>query len=126
MNRISQSSEDYLEAILNIRKSKGSCFSVDIADELSVSRPSVSRAVKLLEADGYITREQNDIILTESGLEVAQKILERHLFFTKVFTLLGVDRGTAEHDACLIEHRISDISFQKIKERYSCIGKECV
>lgn len=115
MERVTKSREDYLEAILMIREEKGYCFSVDIARRLSFSKPSVSVAIKNLERDGYIRRIENDIQLTETGHEIASRTLEKHRFFTEVLQSIGVSAAMAEHDACLIEHHISEESYRKVK-----------
>ena len=116
---IGKSKEDYLEAILVIRQEKGYCRSVDVCNHLDFSKPSVSRAVKTLEEEGYIERRDGGFIyLTEQGQSVAEKILERHHTLTRFFEHLGVSSKTAEDDACLIEHVISDKSYGKLKEWY--------
>ena len=116
---IGKSKEDYLEAILVIRQEKGYCRSVDVCNHLNFTKPSVSRAVKSLEEEGYIERRDGGIIfLTESGQAFAEKILERHVTITKIFGMLGVSEKTAEEDACLIEHVLSDETYGKIREWY--------
>ncbi len=113
---IGKSKEDYLEAILVIRQEKGYCRSVDVCNHLDFSKPSVSRAVKTLEEEGYIERRDGGFIyLTEMGQNVAEKILERHHTLTRFFEKLGVSSKTAEDDACLIEHVISDETYNKLK-----------
>ena len=120
---IGKSKEDYLEAILVIRREKGYCRSVDVCNHLNFTKPSVSRAVKSLEEEGYIERrESGNIFLTESGQAFAEKILERHLTITRLFEMLGVSSETAEQDACLIEHVISDETYEKIREWYRNIA----
>ena len=91
-----ESGEDYLEAILVIRNRNGNCRSIDIAHELSFSKPSVSVAMKNLKANNYITVDGNGSInLTETGLEIANKIYERHTFLTNWLTAIGVNPATA-------------------------------
>ena len=116
MERLSKSREDYLEAILMITKSKGSCLSVDIANHLSITKASVCVAVKNLEFDGYITRDGNDIKLTDKGKKIAGSVFEKHLFITEMLVDVGVNKKTAERDACLMEHNISNESYQKLKK----------
>ena len=114
-----KSIEDYLEAILMIQEEKGTCRSVDIANRLSYSKPSVSVAVRNLEQDGSITRgKDGSILLTEKGEAIARNILDRHRFLTSFFVSIGVDPQVAEADACGMEHSISDESFQCFREWY--------
>ena len=110
---IGKSSEDYLESML--REENGYIRAVDVAEDLGVSKPSVSTAVKHLRQDGYIElNHSNFIFLTESGEEIAQKIYTRHKTLTKFFTSLGVDPKIAAEDACLIEHDISEETFEAL------------
>ena len=116
---IGKSKEDYLEAILVIRQEKGYCRSVDICNHLNFTKPSVSRAVKTLEEEIYIERRDGGFIyLTDKGQTVAEKILERHHTLTQFFETLGVSPRTAEDDACLIEHVISDETYDKLRAWY--------
>ncbi len=115
--KIKESAENYLERILMIKKKKGYVRSIDIAHELSFTKASVSVAMKSLREDGYATVDSDgNISLTEKGLVIAERMFERHQLIAKALIALGVDEETAYHDSCLIEHDISDISFQKIKE----------
>ena len=117
-----KSMEDYLEAILMIREEKGICRSVDIANHLSFSKPSVSVAVRNLEQDGSITRGRDgSILLTARGEAIARDILERHRFLTAFFVAIGVDPEVAEADACGMEHSISDESFEHFRRWYSAL-----
>ncbi len=110
------SGEMYLESIFVLTKSRDSVRSIDVAEQMNFSKPSVSRAVGLLKKEGYITVDGDGYItLTESGLSLAQKIYERHTVLTEILMLLGVDKETAEEDACRIEHVISDKSFESLK-----------
>ena len=112
---IGKSSEDYLESMLKLREENGYIRAVDVAEDLGVSKPSVSTAVKHLRQDGYIElNHSNFIFLTESGEEIAQKIYTRHKTLTKFFTSLGVDPKIAAEDACLIEHDISEETFEAL------------
>lgn len=114
---IHESGEDYLEAILMIKKRSGNVRSIDVARELSFSKPSVSVAIKNLKTSNYITVDENGFInLTEAGQEIADKIYERHTFLTNWLTSLGVDPEVAAEDACKMEHAISSESFSAIKK----------
>ncbi|MBR6955340.1 MAG: metal-dependent transcriptional regulator [Clostridia bacterium] len=115
-----KSMEDYLEAILMIQEEKGVCRSVDIANHLNFSKPSVSVAVRNLEQDGSITRSRDgSILLTPKGEAIARDILERHRFLTAFFVSIGVDPEVAENDACGMEHSISDESFECFRRWYN-------
>ncbi len=115
--KIQESAENYLEAILVISKRKGYVKSIDIANELGVSKPSVSVAMKSFKAEEYITvSEAGDITLTPKGLKIAKKVYERHNVIASALIRLGVSEETAYADSCKIEHVISDESFKKLKE----------
>ena len=115
--KIRKSAEDYLEMILMLREQKGIVRSIDIATALSVTKPSVSFAMKQLRENGYILMDENNFItLTESGQEIAQRIYDRHQTLTRLLIRLGVSPAQAREDACKIEHDISDISFDAIKK----------
>lgn len=117
--KVQESAENYLETILMLKKRNGYVRSIDIANELSFSKPSVSTAMKHFREQGYICVESNgSIVLTESGLEIAERVYERHLLLSKYLMALGVDEETAKDDACRIEHVISQQSFDKIKEHW--------
>jgi len=114
---IKESGEMYLESIYVLSKSKSSVRSIDIAEHMNYTKPSVSRAVGLLKKEGYILIDKDGYItLTDSGIELAEKIFERHTVLTKMLMGLGVDEETAADDACRIEHVISDKSFFAIKD----------
>ncbi len=114
--RIHKSAEDYLEMILRLIEEKGYARSVDIATGLGVSKPSVSVAMKQLRQGGYIEMgKDNFITLTESGMEIAHRIYERHKVLTRVLMLIGVDPETAQEDACKVEHDISPATFDAIQ-----------
>ncbi len=117
------SGEMYLETIYMLLSQKNEVRSIDIAEHMNFSKPSVSRAVGRLKEDGYIVINDNGYItLTAEGLLLAQKIYERHTVLSKVLVMLGVDEQTAAEDACQIEHVISDKSFEALKnhiEKYS-------
>ena len=114
--KIYASGEDYLEAILVLQKKKVMVRSVDLARHMGFSKPSISHAVGVLKNGGFLTVDEDGYFhLTEDGREVAEKIYERHQFFTEQLVAVGVDRETAERDACRIEHAISEETFQKLK-----------
>ena len=113
---IRQSSEDYLEAILMLHQRKGMVRSIDIAEELSVTKPSVSVAMKKLRTNGYIEMDEYGFIsLLEKGREIAERMYERHTFITRWLTSMGVDPQVAAEDACRIEHVISQDTFDAMK-----------
>lgn len=123
---IRESAENYLETILIISERKGSVRSIDIANELGFSKPSVSVAMKNLRENGYINVDDSGYItLTDSGYEIADRMYERHRIISQYFILLGVDPETAVRDACRIEHIISEASFRAIRSQYEKLsGKE--
>ena len=113
--QIYESAENYLEAILALGK-KGPVRSIDVAQYLEFSKPSVSRAMSLLRENGYVIMDETGFLtLTEKGHEVADRIYERHQFLTSWLAELGVNEEIAAADACKIEHHLSDESFEKIK-----------
>lgn len=115
--QIHESAENYLETILMIQQSKGTVRSIDVARHLEFSKPSVSRAMSLLKANGYITMAADgQLELTESGMAIASRIYERHCLLSKWLVMLGVDEQTASEDACRIEHDISEQTFERLKE----------
>lgn len=114
---LQESGEMYLETIHVLHQTKGAVRSLDIAEYMGFSKPSVSRAVGLLKSGEYIVVDREGYItLTEAGKEVAEKIYERHTILTKFFVELGVNPDTAAEDACKMEHVISDESFDAIKK----------
>ena len=114
---IKESAENYLEAILSIKKAKGYARSIDVANDLGVSKPSVSVAMKNFREEGYITVDDNGFLyLTEKGLKIAENVYERHLVIAKALMAMGVSEKTAYEDSCKIEHCISVESFEKLKE----------
>ncbi len=114
--RIKESAENYLETILMLKKEKGNVRSIDIATELGVSKPSVSVAMKSFREEGYITVDENgSITLTEKGMEIANKVYEKHEIIARALMAIGVSEKTAYEDSCKIEHDISNETFEKIK-----------
>lgn len=122
MHGLYESGENYLETIL-ILKSRGlEVRSIDIVREMNLSKPSVSRAMKILKEGGFINIDADGFItLTENGTEVAERIYERHRVLTDWLIGIGVNEKTAAEDACKLEHVISDESFQAIK-RHAHLG----
>ena len=115
--KIHASGEDYLEAVLVLQKNHGAVRSIDVARELSFSKPSVSVAMKNLREKNNITvTKEGYIYLTDSGREIAEMIYERHELLTDWLTRLGVDPKIAAEDACRMEHVISKESFDAIKK----------
>ena len=106
--KIQESAENYLEAILVLTQKNGQVRSIDVAHYTGFSKPSISRAVGLLRDNGYG--------LTESGMQIATSIYERHTVLTAFLTALGVDAETAAEDACRIEHVLSEETFDKLKQ----------
>ncbi len=113
---IGKSKEDYLEAILIQIKKNGACRSTDVATQLGFSKPSASIALKKLEEDGYIIRDDWKVLLTDRGREIAETTYDKHSFFKKWLVAAGIDEKIAEDEACLVEHVISRDSFEKIKK----------
>ena len=114
---LQESAEMYLETIYRLSQKSDSVRSIDVAEMLGYSKPSVSRAVGLLKSGGYLNVNDNGFLfLTENGKAVAEKIFERHTVLTKVLMAAGVDEETATEDACKIEHVISETSFEAIKK----------
>ena len=112
--------EDYLETVFMLQKQKGYVRCVDVAEQLGVKKPSVSRAVKELSKSGHIMKTANGTLsLTEQGLQLAEQVYEKHLFFTERLIAAGVDPQLAEQDACGIEHAVSAESFQKLKKAFN-------
>ena len=126
--RLHRSGEDYLEAILILEQKRGYVRSLDVAQQLNVTKPSVSNATRLLKDGGFLTMDEEKLIhLTELGREVAESIYERHCILTEGLIFLGVEPETAEQDACRIEHDLSRQSFEKLKEyweRFVKVKKE--
>ena len=114
--KIRESAEDYLESIYMLQMKNGYARSVDIAAQRQVTNASVSIAMKQLRENDYISMASDgSITLKNKGMEIAQRIYERHNVLTKMFVALGVDEETAAQDACKIEHSLSDTTFNAIK-----------
>jgi len=126
--RLHRSGEDYLEAILILEQKRGYVRSSDVAEQMNVTKPSVTNATRLLREGGFLTMDEEKLIhLMELGREVAESIYERHCILTEGLIYLGVDPETAEQDACRIEHDLSRQSFEKLKEyweRFVKVKKE--
>ena len=115
--QIKKSAENYLETILILTRKKGNVRGIDIANELSFTKPSVSVAMKGFREEGYITVDDNGFIsLTEKGLKIAERVYERHQIIAKALMALGVDEETALEDSCKVEHDISNQTFEKLKD----------
>ena len=113
--QILRASENYLEAMLMMQQEHGYIRSIDIADKLGVTKPSVTYATKRLRENGYITMDKDGLItLTEQGMAIAASMLDRHHTLTRFLMALGVDEETAESDACRLEHDLSQTSFDAI------------
>lgn len=114
---IQKSAEDYLEAILMLKEERGYVRAIDVADKLGVTKPSVSFATKRLRENGYITTDPAGmLVLLPPGLEIAERMYERHKLLTELLIGLGVSPETARDDACKIEHDLSEESFAAIRE----------
>lgn len=125
--KIQESAENYLETILILKQKKGLVRSIDIANELNFSKPSVSVAMKSLRENNYILIDGNGYItLTKKGNDIAETIYERHTLLSNWFIKLGIDPEVATEDACRIEHVISEESFEAIKAFVASITKDTV
>ncbi len=123
--KVYASAEDYLESILSLRLRQGHVRSIDIANELNFSKPSVSVAMKKLRESGYIQMDPDGFIaLTNEGETIAQRVFERHRLLTDLFVRLGVDPETATADACKVEHDLSDETFRCIKAHIQKLEQE--
>ncbi len=122
--KIKESAENYLETILVLKTKNGSVRSIDVANHLGFSKPSISVAMKAFREEGYITMESDgNIELTEKGLEIASEIYERHHTIARALMAIGVSEETAYEDSCRIEHHISKESFEKIREYLESFDK---
>ena len=115
-HRSNESIEDYLETILSLQKKLGQVRSIDIANEMNFSKPSVSVAMKNLREKGFITTDNSGhILLTESGKKQAEDVLEKHTILTNWLVSLGVNQEIAQEDACRMEHDMSEETFMALK-----------
>ena len=115
-----ESAEMYLETIYQLSLERTNVRSIDVAESMGYSKPSVSRAVGLLKQGGYLLMDKEGFLtLTETGLDTAKKVFERHTIISNVLIRLGVDPEIAAEDACRIEHVISDAAFEAIKQHLS-------
>lgn len=113
--KIQKAAEDYLEAMLMMKEKHGFIRSMDVAEQLHVTKPSVTYTTKRLRENGYITMDKDGLItLTDSGMEIADRIYTRHKLLTEFFVHLGVDEQTAREDACKVEHDVSAKTFDAI------------
>lgn len=113
---IKSSKEDYLEAILIQTNHYGACRVTDVAQQMGYSKASVSVALKKLEEEGCIVKDDWRILLTEEGKKIAEKVYEKHNFFAHWFKKIGIQEETAQKEACMIEHVLSEESFEKIQK----------
>ena len=115
--RLQESGEMYLETIYRLSLEKNIVRSIDVVEHMGYSKPSVSRAVNLLKQGGYLTVEDSgNLLLSESGKEIGEKIYTRHKLLTQMLVMLGVDEQTASEDACRMEHAMSDETFAAIQK----------
>ncbi len=123
--RIQESSEMYLETIYVLSSQHERIRSIDIAERLGVSRPSVSRAIRVLESQGYVTIDDKaKVILTQLGRDKASSLYERHELLTVMLQSFGIDRALAESDACKMEHVVSNEVFDAIKAHFASVDKK--
>ena len=115
-----ESAEMYLETIYLLSQQRQAVRSIDVAEHMGYSKPSISRAIGLLKQGGYVTVDNDGFLqLTDAGLETARKVFERHTILSRFLISLGVSPETASDDACKIEHVISDETFEAIKHHMS-------
>ena len=123
--KLHASGEDYLDTIFVLQKKLGMVRSVDVAQHMDVSKPSVSHAVAILRDGGFLRVDDDHFLhLTDAGREVAEKIYERHQFFAEQLIAAGVDPKIAEADACRMEHAISSESFARLKAAVAQVDSE--
>ena len=114
-NTIGKSKEDYLKTVLIVIKEHGACRNADVSSKLGVSKSSTCIAIKRLEQDGFVEKDEWRILLTEKGKILAENLYEKDLFFSSLFKQIGVSEKVAERDACMIEHAISEETYSKLK-----------
>ena len=121
---VSEAIENYLETIYILSQQQNEVHAIDICSYLSYSRPTVSIVLRQMRENGLVTvNEENHIFLTEEGLKIAMHMFERHELLTNMLVMLGVSRETAMHDACKIEHDLSDETFEAIKRHMQAYSK---
>ena len=119
--------EDYLEAVLMMQKRHGYVRCVDVAEQLGVKKPSVSRAVKELSKSGHLVKNADGTLsLTKLGVQIAEQIYEKHQFFTRQLIEAGVPEDIAKEDACKLEHVVSETTFSKLKETARSQNREVI
>ncbi|MBE6083275.1 MULTISPECIES: metal-dependent transcriptional regulator [Tissierellales] len=125
---MNESAENYLKTLLILQKKLGEVRSIDVANELGISKPSVSVAMKKLRKEGFVNMDANhNLILTEDGVNYANSILERHAVIERyLIEILNVDEKIAHRDSCRMEHLVSEETFTKIKESYARITHNCL
>lgn len=117
--KLQESGENYLESILVLQRQNGIARSIDVAHDLNVSKPSVSRAISNLKQAGYVEiGEANQLILTESGRKIAEYVYEKHCLLKNYLLSIGVTEEIAAIDACRMEHVISEETFEQLKQEY--------
>lgn len=122
--KILKSSEDYLETMMMLQEQRGYVRSIDVAEQLGVTKPSVSYATKRLRENGYISMDSSGAItLTQAGMEIAQRMYTRHKLLKDFLIRLGVDEETASEDACKIEHDLSEQTFEAIRRHVNGLDK---
>lgn len=122
---VSEAIENYLETIYILSQQQNEVHAIDICSYLSYSRPTVSIVLRQMREHGLVTvNEENHIFLTEEGLKIARHMYERHELLTNMLVMLGVSRETAQHDACKIEHDLSDETFDAIKRHMEAYAKK--
>ena len=121
---IHESGENYLETIYMLSQKQGNVRSIDVVNHLGFSKPTVSVAVHTLERNGFLTiSPEGYLLLTDAGREIAERIYEKHSVLTSILIDLGVPEEVAMEDACKLEHDLSDVSFEKIKDFFKQIKK---
>jgi Mn-dependent DtxR family transcriptional regulator len=116
---LQESGEMYLETIYVLTQESRNVRAIDVGEHMGFSKPSVSRAVGKLKADGYIAVDKSGFItLTESGRAIAERIYDRHNTLENIFMIMGVDQQTAEDDACKLEHYLSNTTYEAMKKYF--------
>ena len=116
---VHEAAEMYLETILVLKNRLGLVRSIDVANEMGYSKPTISIAMKKFRQEGLVTVDESGFInLTEAGRDIAERIYERHQVLTHILVSLGVSQDHAEEDACKIEHDIRDETFAALKKEY--------